>query len=251
MNAPSRRNVTGLPGDHVPARCPNEYGPRGTQVRGWPAGIEIGRSAAPHGSPVTRPPSPCRAAAQRGRPTPTSRTRLARTPASRQAPTLGSRFILTRERLEDTYPLRRFVAPQGMLSRMSLTTLPLLALILTMSGRIPAIATDVMPPPSLKQSLNAQPAATQAGRPILECDEPVHDFGRVRGGEDIRHSFRVRNVSDEVVWIRIAESISGTRPRDERRLEPGQATDITVTMITRNFHGPFTKTTTVRVVPPP
>ncbi|MEN9676885.1 MAG: hypothetical protein RIS76_2781 [Verrucomicrobiota bacterium] len=102
-------------------------------------------------------------------------------------------------------------------------------------------------------SLSVPPAPLALQFPQLE-----HDFGRVRGGELVRHSFPFTNVGAGVVDIaEVHPSCScvvlGASPS---RIPPGESGGIPFEFHTGNYSGPVTETITIRfpggdLAPPP
>jgi hypothetical protein len=82
----------------------------------------------------------------------------------------------------------------------------------------------------------------------LSCAEPVHDFGRVRGGTRPSHEFVVTNPGEEPVELVAVKSSCGCLAVEEnwpRRLEPGVSGAIRVTLDTANYQGPVTERVTL------
>lgn len=89
--------------------------------------------------------------------------------------------------------------------------------------------------------------------PALRFPELEHDFGRVRGGDRVRHSFAVTNAGPGLLEISgVHASCScvelGAWPS---RLRPGEAGEIPFVFHTVNYSGPVTETLTVSGNDPP
>jgi hypothetical protein len=87
-----------------------------------------------------------------------------------------------------------------------------------------------------------QDAPPQPG-PRLEVDDRTHDFGRVEPDAEVVHRFRLTNSGGAA--LRITRVIPGcgctSALAGSERLEPGQATDLTVTFDPAGYSGPVTK----------
>ncbi len=38
-------------------------------------------------------------------------------------------------------------------------------------------------------------------QPVIACDEPEHDFGKINQGENVEHVFKIRNKGKDVLKI--------------------------------------------------
>lgn len=86
--------------------------------------------------------------------------------------------------------------------------------------------------------------------PVLVCDELVYDFGRVMGGGEICHHFKVKNVSSETIWIRAIPSIGGFTQRMQYCFQPGETKEIPLCVRTGRASGEIRKTMVLRIIPP-
>ncbi len=91
------------------------------------------------------------------------------------------------------------------------------------------------------------------GTPVLVCNEPMFDFGRVRAGTRMEHAFAVTNVSGATVWVRALHSCSCTGPLFDRtyRVDAGETVSILATMGTTHSSGPVSRNVYLSLVPEP
>jgi hypothetical protein len=105
-------------------------------------------------------------------------------------------------------------------------------------------------PPAREAEHRAEPAAKPAVEsvnpaayegPILVCDEPIHDFGEVWQGDELTHTFLVRNASPYRVEARLIVAGATTRPPDMHWFEPGETLPFTHTLNSWKVYGRFSK----------
>ncbi len=91
-------------------------------------------------------------------------------------------------------------------------------------------------------------AVDHAGRTILVCEEPVHDFGEIWAGDPpIReHTFKVTNVSPDTVHAKLIGYHSSSAR--EYRFEPRQTLDVRLTLRTARLRSFFAWTYELRVI---
>lgn len=84
--------------------------------------------------------------------------------------------------------------------------------------------------------------------PKIQFAELVHDFGKVVGGEVLRHAFAFTNAGDGVLELTDVHSTCGctTSAGWSKRVEPGQRGTIPIELHTTGFNGPVTKPVTVK-----
>lgn len=87
--------------------------------------------------------------------------------------------------------------------------------------------------------------------PVIVCDAPVYDFGRVMGGGEICHHFKVKNVSGKTIWIRAIPSIGGITKRMYYCFQPGETKEISLCVLTGRASAEIRKTMALRIIPPP
>lgn len=99
-------------------------------------------------------------------------------------------------------------------------------------------------PPAPDAALPAD--ATPLG-PRIKFAEPIFDFGRVKAGEVVKHTYAFTNIGDQVLEIHNVQPSCGCTPLGEwsRRVEPGQTGSIAVQFNSANFNGAVFKTISV------
>ena len=89
-------------------------------------------------------------------------------------------------------------------------------------------------------------APAQSG-PVMEIEPEVHDFGGVRQGQNLEHTFTVMNTGSEPLEIRRISTSCGCAaavPRDHI-VAPGETTSLHVTLQTRKYKGVIEKSISV------
>mgnify|MGYP005843601489 CR=1 FL=1 len=88
--------------------------------------------------------------------------------------------------------------------------------------------------------------ATPLG-PRIKFAEPIFDFGRIKSGEVVKHTYAFTNIGDQVLEIQHVQPSCGCTAMGEwsRRVEPGQAGSIPVQFNSANFNGAVFKTISV------
>jgi hypothetical protein len=83
--------------------------------------------------------------------------------------------------------------------------------------------------------------------PRIQFAAPVYDFGKVAGGEVVKHVFALTNVGDRLLEIKEVRASCGctTTGNWSRQVEPGRGGTIPVEFHTGNFMGPVSKQITV------
>jgi hypothetical protein len=92
----------------------------------------------------------------------------------------------------------------------------------------------------------AQPATNIPG-PRITFDAPVYDFGRVKSGELVKHTYTFTNTGSRLLEITNVQPSCGCTAAGEwtRRAEPGQTGTIPIQLNTAGFGGEVLKTITV------
>jgi thiol-disulfide isomerase/thioredoxin len=82
--------------------------------------------------------------------------------------------------------------------------------------------------------------------PALACDAPRHDFGSVREGSKLSHTFTIRNVSDKPVRLSRSAMLPGLSVASEftltQAVPAGQTVEMPVVFDTSRMSGPVTRT---------
>lgn len=101
-----------------------------------------------------------------------------------------------------------------------------------------ALALAVAPSP-----LAAQAKAAEAAGPKLVVAEDKKDVGQVAKGEPIKHVFVLRNAGTSDLHITdVKPSCGCTVPEFDKVIKPGAEGRVTLTVDTKNFSGPISKT---------
>jgi hypothetical protein len=89
--------------------------------------------------------------------------------------------------------------------------------------------------------------AAETTGPKIEFASPIHDFGKVKQGEVIRHDFVVKNTGNAVLEIKDVQPGCGctTAGNWDKRIEPGQTGIIPLQLNSTGFSGPVHKSATV------
>ena len=92
----------------------------------------------------------------------------------------------------------------------------------------------------------SQTTATVTG-PRITFDVPVFDFGRVKSGELVKHTYTFTNTGSKLLEITNVQPSCGCTAAGEwtRRAEPGQTGTIPIQLNTAGFGGDVLKTITV------
>lgn len=83
---------------------------------------------------------------------------------------------------------------------------------------------------------------------IVVCEEPVHDFGMVWSGEELRHTFVLRNEGVAAAYLR-ARPMTASREVREFVLPPLTECALTDHLNSRKLNGPFEKGWQVELLP--
>lgn len=95
--------------------------------------------------------------------------------------------------------------------------------------------------------LAASADGTNAPGPHITFAEPIYDFGQIRNGELVKHSYAFTNTGDQVLEITHVQPSCGCTTAGEwtRKVEPGQTGSIPVQFDSSHFNGPIFKTVSV------
>jgi thiol-disulfide isomerase/thioredoxin len=90
-------------------------------------------------------------------------------------------------------------------------------------------------------------ANAEGPKPVVTCDEPVHDFGSVWTGPTLAHTFTVKNTGDRTLNITKVKpscgcTVAGPYPRS---LEPGESGEFPFSINTTKIHSRFDKSVNV------
>ena len=96
-------------------------------------------------------------------------------------------------------------------------------------------------------SAPAQAAEPSTGGPKIQFDEMIHDFGRITGGQVVKHTFVFTNSGDQVLELSNVQPSCGCTTAGEwsHKVEPGKTGNIPIQFNSGNFGGEIHKTITV------
>jgi len=91
------------------------------------------------------------------------------------------------------------------------------------------------------------PASISAIGPKIAFETPVYDFGRVKSGELVKHTFIFTNIGDEMLIITNVQPSCGCTTAGDwsRQVEPGKTGTIPIQFNSANYSGQVLKTVTV------
>jgi hypothetical protein len=114
---------------------------------------------------------------------------------------------------------------------------------LTMTGLVSATAQPLISPPAPARAV----APGQGGGGVIQFAEPVHDFGKIKSGEVIKHSFVFTNIGTRTLEITDVRPQCGCTTAGDwsRKVEPGQSGSIPIQFNSANFSGTVMKSVTV------
>lgn len=104
-----------------------------------------------------------------------------------------------------------------------------------------------------KQDVNNAPVTddqrrgADGDRPIIACDEPVHDFGTVWRGPALKHNFTIRNNGVSVLKIKRVKPSCGCTVTQgyPKELRPGETGQFGFKLQSAKLHGKFEKSITI------
>ena len=80
---------------------------------------------------------------------------------------------------------------------------------------------------------------------LIECPTPIFDFGRLKGGQSVYCTFPIKNVSDELVYIKAKPGCICTTAGIKSIVLPGQTVYLNLNLATKRGNGRVTKPVTV------
>ncbi len=98
-----------------------------------------------------------------------------------------------------------------------------------------------------KKTLSDEELNAIGPRPVLQADEPIHEFGEVWVGPVLKHTFKITNAGDMLLKITKVKpscgcTIAGTYPRT---LKPGESGEFPFSVASTKLRGKFSKSITV------
>jgi hypothetical protein len=96
----------------------------------------------------------------------------------------------------------------------------------------------------------AAPSATSTNAavgPKIQFDSAIYDFGKLKAGAPIKHTFIFTNIGDQTLEIKNVRPGCGCTTAGDwtKKAEPGETGTIPIQVNTANFNGGITKTVTV------
>ncbi len=111
------------------------------------------------------------------------------------------------------------------------------------SRLVSALAASALALAFLPTPLAAQAKAAETSGPRLVIPEDKKDVGQVAKGEPIKHVFIIKNTGNADLHITdVKPSCGCTVPEFDKVIKPGGEGKITLTVDTKNFSGPISKT---------
>ncbi len=91
------------------------------------------------------------------------------------------------------------------------------------------------------------PAVTGGGGPRIQFAMPIHDFGRVKSGEVVKHTYVFTNVGGAMLQVSNVQVSCGCTTAGEwsRQVAPGKTGNIPIQFNSASFNGPVGKVITV------
>jgi len=91
------------------------------------------------------------------------------------------------------------------------------------------------------------PEAPPAGGAKIQFDQPVYDFGKVKAGEPVKHTFIFTNIGTATLFLTNVQPSCGCTTAGEwsRQVEPGKTGTIPIQFNSANYGGTVLKTVTV------
>ena len=79
--------------------------------------------------------------------------------------------------------------------------------------------------------------------PKIQFATPVYDFGRIKSGEPVKHTYVFTNTGDRLLIIKSVQPGCGCTTVGEwtKQAEPGQTGSIPIQFNTSGYNGPVTK----------
>jgi hypothetical protein len=93
----------------------------------------------------------------------------------------------------------------------------------------------------------AAPPATNAVGAKIQVENPLYDFGRVKSGEPVKHTYTFTNTGDEVLQIKAVQPQCGCTAAGEwtKEVAPGKTGTIAIQFNSTGYNGPVFKQVTV------
>ena len=92
-----------------------------------------------------------------------------------------------------------------------------------------------------------KPVEKSGSGPVATPLDATHDFGKIWTGEDLKHTFQIKNTGSEVLKITKVKPACGCTKKGKHpdEIAPGQTGEFSFGLNTKKLHGNFTKAITV------
>lgn len=105
----------------------------------------------------------------------------------------------------------------------------------------------INPPPKIAGTDVTPPAVPEGPKPVIHCDEPVHDFGTTWVGPPLNHTFILRNLGDvplQITRVRPACGCTKAGPSPST-IAPGESGSFPFTINSNKVRGRYEKAITI------
>ena len=112
-------------------------------------------------------------------------------------------------------------------------------------SNLPLLAAAAAPRPPAPTL--ASTASTHTAGPKIQFATPVHDFGKIKGGEVVKYTYVFTNIGDRLLEVTSVRASCGCTTAGEwsRQVEPGKTGSIPIEFNSGNFSGQVAKSITV------
>jgi hypothetical protein len=114
------------------------------------------------------------------------------------------------------------------------------------AGSNPLLLTATAAQPPLAPAVASTASANTAG-PRIQFATPVHDFGKIKGGEMVKYTYVFTNSGDRSLEVTSVRPSCGCTTANDwsRSVEPGKTGTVPIQFNSSNFRGPVAKSVTV------
>jgi hypothetical protein len=116
-----------------------------------------------------------------------------------------------------------------------------------LSSTNPAPASPPAPTSTLLSTTGAVASAAVGSGPKIQFGDPVHDFGRIKSGEMVKHTYVFTNVGGAILQVTNVKGSCGCTTAGEwtRQVEPGKSGNIPIQFNSAGFSGQVGKSIAV------
>ncbi len=114
------------------------------------------------------------------------------------------------------------------------------------AGSAPPLPVPTVAPPPLARSVVGTASTNTAG-PRIQFASPVHDFGRIKGGAVVEHTYTFTNIGNGLLEVTNVRASCGctTAGAWSRQVQPGETGTIPIEFNSGNFSGQVAKSISV------